>query len=71
MCSGALVWAKLGRLVYGASDTDLGALLGETGSACSDMVFRNSPHRPAVTAGVLREESLEVLRAYFENHQKG
>lgn len=71
MCSGALVWAKLGRLVYGASDADLGALLGETGSACSDMVFRNSPHRPAVTAGVLREESLEVLRAYFENHQKG
>ncbi|MHA5221369.1 nucleoside deaminase [Dysosmobacter sp. Phy] len=71
MCSGALVWAKLGRLVYGASDTDLGALLGKTGSACSDMVFRNSLHRPAVTAGVLREESLEVLRAYFENHQKG
>ena len=71
MCSGALVWAKLGRLVYGASDADLGSLLGETGCACSDMVFRNSPHRPAVTAGVLREESMKVLRAYFQNHQKG
>lgn len=71
MCSGALVWAKLGRLVYGASDMDLGTLLGETGSACSDTVFRHSPHRPAVTAGVLREESLEVLRAYFQDHKKG
>lgn len=71
MCSGALVWARLGRLVYGASDTDLGALLGETGSACSSLVFSHSPHRPVVTAGVLREESLKVLRSYFQNHQKG
>ena len=71
MCSGALVWAKLGRLVFGASDMDLCALLGETGSQCTDLVFRNSPHHPNVTAGVLREESLEILRAYFQNHQKG
>lgn len=71
MCSGALVWAKLGRLVFGASDMDLCALLGETGSQCTDLVFRNSPHHPDVTAGVLREESLEILRAYFQNHQKG
>ena len=71
MCSGALVWARLGRLVFGASDMDLCSLLGETGSECSAMVFRNSPHSPSVTAGVLREESLAVLRAYFENHKKG
>lgn len=71
MCSGALVWAKLGRLVFGASDIDLCALLGESGSQCSDIVFRNSPHRPAVTAGVLRDESLAVLQAYFHNHKKG
>ena len=71
MCSGTLVWAKLGRLVFGASDMDLCALLGETGSQCTDLVFHNSPHHPNVTAGVLREESLEILRAYFQNHQKG
>ena len=71
MCSGTLVWAKLGRLVFGASDMDLCALLGETGSQCTDLVFRNSPHHPNVTAGVLREESLEILRTYFQNHQKG
>nr|WP_326186399.1 nucleoside deaminase [uncultured Oscillibacter sp.] len=71
MCSGAMVWVKLGRLVYAANDTDLGVLAGESGCDCSAMVFRHSPNRPNVTAGVLREESLAVLRAYFSSHQKG
>ncbi len=71
MCCGALVWAKLGRLVYGASDRDLGALLGEPGSDCAELVFSRSPHRPEVVGGVLREESLAVLADYFRSHGKG
>lgn len=71
MCSGAMVWVKLGRLVYAASDEDLGDILGEPGCACSRIVFENSPHTPAVTSGVLREKSLPVLAAYFKQHQKG
>jgi len=34
-------------------------------------VFDNSFWKPEVTAGVLREESLEVLKAYFAKHEKG
>lgn len=71
MCSGALVWMKLGRLVYGASDTDLGEILHEQGSECSRMVFDNSPWKPQVTAGVLRDESYALLKEYFLNHKKG
>ena len=71
MCSGAMVWMKLGRLVFGASDLDLGEILGEKGGECSKMVFENSPFAPTVTAGVLREESITVLRTYFSSHQKG
>ena len=71
MCSGALVWVKLGRLVYGASNDDLEQLLGNRGCNCSKMVFDNSFWHPEVTIGVLREESLAVLRAYFAEHQKG
>jgi tRNA(Arg) A34 adenosine deaminase TadA len=71
MCSGALVWVKLGRLVYGASNDDLEQLLGNRGCNCSKMVFDNSFWHPEVTTGVLREESLAVLRAYFTEHQKG
>ena len=65
MCSGAMVWTNLGRLVYGASDIDLCELIHEKGSACSKIVFENSYLRPEVTAGVMREESLAVLRSYF------
>lgn len=71
MCSGAMVWTKLGRLVYGAGNMDLEEILGNKGCNCSKMVFENSFYAPKVTEGVLREESLAVLRLYFENHKKG
>lgn len=65
MCSGAMVWTRLGRLVYGASNRDLCAIFGEEGSDCSHLVFSHSDHQPQVIAGVLRQECLEVLEAYF------
>ena len=71
MCSGAMVWVKLGRLVYGASNIELEHLLGNEGCNCSKMVFDNSFWQPQVTAGVLREESLAVLKSYFADHAKG
>ena len=71
MCSGAMVWVKLGRLVYGASNTDLEHILGNEGCNCSALVFDNSFWHPQVTAGVLRDESLAVLKDYFGTHSKG
>ena len=71
MCSGAMVWVKLGRLVYGASNTELEGILGNEGCNCSQMVFEHSFWQPQVTAGVLREECLAVLKAYFGTHSKG
>ena len=65
MCSGAMVWVQLGRLVYGASNRDLEGILGREGSDCSAIVFANSHYRPEVTAGVLRDDCLQVLRDYF------
>ncbi len=71
MCSGAMVWVKLGRLVYGAGNIDLENILGNEGCSCSKIVFDNSFYKPEVTSGVLREESLSVLRQYFLSHSKG
>ena len=71
MCSGAMVWVKLGRLVYAASNMELEKILGNEGCNCSKMVFDNSFWQPQVTAGVLREESLVILNAYIEKHEKG
>ena len=71
MCSGALVWVKLGRLVYGAGNADLEHILGNEGNGCCETVFKNSFWRPRVTSGVLREESIKVLEEYFSDHKKG
>ena len=71
MCSGAMVWAKLGRLVYGGSDIELCEILGFEGSKCSQMVFENSGVNIEVTPGVLREESIKVLESYFSKNKKG
>ena len=71
MCSGALVWVKLGRLVYGASNIELEDILGNEGCNCSKMVFEHSFWQPEITEGVLREEALVILQEYFNKNEKG
>ena len=71
MCCGAMVWTKLGRLVYGASDIDLCNILGVKGSKCSEIVFANSGAATKITAGVMRKEAIGVLDDYFKVHSKG
>ena len=71
MCCGAMVWTKLGRLVYAASDIDLCNILGEDGAECCEIVFENSDWKPQVTPRVLRDESLKILTPYFEKYAKG
>lgn len=71
MCCGAMVWTKLGRLVYGASDIDLCSILGVQGAECCKMVFEASGNAIEVLGGVLRDESLALLRSYFSGHSKG
>ncbi len=71
MCAGAMVWLKLGRLVYGGSNTDLENILGNEGCSSTKLVFENSFHRPDVTEGVLREETLKIVKEYFSSHEKG
>jgi len=71
MCCGAMVWTKLGRLVYGASDIDLCSILGVQGAECCKTVFENSGANIQVTSGVMREQALKVLSDYFSKNKKG
>ena len=71
MCSGAIVWVKLGRLVYGASNNELEEILGNEGCECSKIVFGNSFWKPQVTAGILSEQAKQILKDYFDKHTKG
>ena len=61
MCAGAIVLARAERLVYGAPDPKAGAVRSLYNVA--DDARLN--HRLVVTAGVLEEESAELLRTYF------
>lgn len=61
MCAGAVVLARIGRLVYGATDPKAGA----AGSVWDLVRDPRANHRPEVVGGVLAAESAELLRAFF------
>jgi tRNA(adenine34) deaminase len=61
MCAGALVLARVDRLVFGAFDDKAGA----AGSLWDVVRDRRLNHRPEVVAGVLGEESGVLLEAFF------
>ena len=65
MCSGAMVWSKLGRLVFSAYAKDLNKILGEKEEVPSSLVFQHSAWAPAVTGGVLRDKGVHTLDSYF------
>lgn len=64
MCAGAIINARVSRVVYGASDHKAGCC----GSVANlfDMPFN---HRPAVTAGVLAEECAGLLSSFFSQRR--
>lgn len=66
MCAGALVWARVKRLVFGAWDPKAGAL----GSVVD---LANQPelnHHPLVEGGLLAEESAALLKDFFAKRRK-
>jgi tRNA(adenine34) deaminase len=61
MCAGAIVLARVPRVVYGASDPKAGA----AGSVLDILAQPRLNHRPAVEEGLLGEESALLLREFF------
>ena len=65
MCAGALVLARVSRLVYAAVDEKAGAV----GSLWDVVRDRRLNHRPEVVADVLADEAAEQLLAFFRSHR--
>jgi tRNA(adenine34) deaminase len=61
MCAGAMVHARIARVVYGAADPKSGA----AGSVFNLLESSALNHRAQVTRGVLAEECGEMLRKFF------
>jgi tRNA(adenine34) deaminase len=65
MCAGAMIHARLGRLIYAAADPKAGAV-------SSVLEVLNHPrlnHQMLVTSGILADESGELLRAFFRERR--
>jgi tRNA(adenine34) deaminase len=61
MCAGAMIQARVARLIYGADDAKAGAVR----SCFSVLESSRLNHRVEVTAGVLAEESVALLQEFF------
>lgn len=62
MCSGAMLMARLGRVVFAVADPKMGCLGGATDLNALPRVN----HHCAITCGVLESECRELLQAYFK-----
>ncbi len=60
MCAGAVINARIRRLVYGASDPKAGCC-----GSVTDLFLLPFNHHPQVEGGLLAEESAQLLRTFF------
>lgn len=67
MCAGAIVLARVPRVVFGATDPK-GGMVETLGHLLSDDRLN---HRADVTGGVLADESAELLRTFFRARRRG
>jgi tRNA(adenine34) deaminase len=61
MCAGAIVLARVPRVVFGAADPKAGA----AGSVLDVLAEPRFNHRPEVENGLLADESADLLRSFF------
>ena len=66
MCAGAIVLARIPRVVWGTDDPKAGA----AGSVLDVLDDERLNHRPATAAGVRREECAELLTAFFAERRE-
>ena len=65
MCAGAIVLARVPRVLYGATDAKAGA----AGSVLNVLAEPRLNHRPQVEAGLLAADSAELLQTFFASRR--
>ena len=66
MCAGAMIHARIARLVYGAHDPKAGA----AGSVLEVLNHPRLNHKMEVTAGVMEEECSAILQEFFKKKRR-
>jgi len=61
MCVGAIVHARIGRLIYAAPDPRYGAV-----ESMLEGFSLEVNHRPEITSGVLKDQAISLMQAFFQ-----
>ena len=66
MCAGAIIWARLDEVIYGAFDLKGGAL----GTCFNLFEQKGLNHYPKIKSGILKDETSAILSEFFKNKRK-
>ena len=66
MCAGAILWARIDEVIYGASDLKGGAL----GTCFNLYEQKGLNHYPKIKNSILKEETGAILSDFFKNKRK-
>ncbi len=62
MCSGMIIWSRVGRVVFGCYDEKAGA----AGSVYNTLLDRNFNHHPILKTGVMENECRQLIQEFFQ-----
>ena len=63
MCAGALIQARMGKIIYGSEDPKRGALGGTINLAD----HKSAHHKMLIESGIMEEESRKIILEWFKN----
>ncbi|MCD4796535.1 MAG: tRNA adenosine(34) deaminase TadA [Candidatus Cloacimonetes bacterium] len=63
MCAGAIIWARVGKVVFGCFDPKAGAV----GSIYNALLDKNFNHHPKVVSGILSQECSDLIVGFFKS----
>jgi len=65
MCAGALIWARVEKIIFGAYDSKAGAC----GSVFDITAEKKLNHKIKVSGGLLQEECATIMKEFFKNRR--
>jgi tRNA(adenine34) deaminase len=66
MCAGAIVHARIGRVVFGANDVKTGAVI----SLYQLLSDKRLNHQTEIVGGVMADAAARLLKQFFKNRRK-
>jgi tRNA(adenine34) deaminase len=66
MCAGIIIWARVGKVVFGCYDPKAGAV----GSIYNALLDKNFNHHPEIVTGIRDKECSELISGFFQRKRE-